>query len=227
MAVTVANTRTSSAASGWTRLDGQTMEVLNPSTGEVIAEVPRCSEADVERADRRRAQGVGRVADEDAEGPHGAPARARGRHGGERRGAVAARVPERRQAGRDRRRRDPVLGRQPPLLRRRGAEPRGEVRRRVRRGLHVDHPPRAARHRGRHHALELPADDGRLEARPGARRRQRPDPQARRADAADDASLLRARAGRGAAGRRPGDHRRRCARRRRCSSSTRTSASSR
>src|SRR5262245_29789960 len=31
-------------------LDGQTMEVVNPSTGEVIAEVPRCSEADVDRA---------------------------------------------------------------------------------------------------------------------------------------------------------------------------------
>jgi len=31
-------------------LDGETMEVLNPSTGEVIAEVPRGSERDVERA---------------------------------------------------------------------------------------------------------------------------------------------------------------------------------
>ncbi len=31
-------------------LDGETMEVLNPATGEVIAEVPRGGEADVERA---------------------------------------------------------------------------------------------------------------------------------------------------------------------------------
>ncbi|PWU19356.1 MAG: gamma-aminobutyraldehyde dehydrogenase, partial [Candidatus Rokuibacteriota bacterium] len=30
--------------------DGETMEVLNPATGEVIAEVPKGTEADVERA---------------------------------------------------------------------------------------------------------------------------------------------------------------------------------
>jgi aminobutyraldehyde dehydrogenase len=31
-------------------VDGQTMEVLNPSAGEVMAEVPRCSTEDVEQA---------------------------------------------------------------------------------------------------------------------------------------------------------------------------------
>src|SRR5581483_3564103 len=31
-------------------VEGETMEVLNPATGEVIAEVPRGSEKDVERA---------------------------------------------------------------------------------------------------------------------------------------------------------------------------------
>ena len=31
-------------------VDGGTMEVLNPATGETIAEVPRGSEADVDRA---------------------------------------------------------------------------------------------------------------------------------------------------------------------------------
>ncbi len=72
--------------------------------------------------------------------------------------------------------------------------------------------------------VELPADDGGLEARPGARRRQRPDPQARRADAADDAPLLRARAGRRAARRRPGGHRRRCARGRRARPASRDPA---
>ena len=41
-----------------------------------------------------------------------------------------------------------------------------EERGRVRRGLHVADPPRAARPRRRDHALELPADDGRLEAGP-------------------------------------------------------------
>ena len=49
---------------------------------------------------------------------------------------------------------------------------------------------------------------------PGARRRQRPDPEARRADAADDAALRRARAGVPAAGRSAGDHGRRRPRRR-------------
>src|SRR6478672_5700159 len=31
-------------------VSGETMEVLNPATGEVIAEVPRCDAADVDRA---------------------------------------------------------------------------------------------------------------------------------------------------------------------------------
>ncbi len=34
----------------WVESDGGTMEVLNPSTGEVIAEVQRSTEADVDRA---------------------------------------------------------------------------------------------------------------------------------------------------------------------------------
>ena len=132
----------------------------------------------------------------------------------QRRRADAARVAERRQADVDRRRRDAVLRRQPALLRRRRPHARGQGGGRVRRGLHLDHPPRAARDRRRDHALELPADDGGLEDRARARRRQRPDPQAGRADAADDAALRRAGAGVPAAGRAPGDHRRRRPRRR-------------
>ena len=50
MAVTVAQHKNLVGGEWVDALDGQTMEVLNPSTGEVIAEVPRCSEADVERA---------------------------------------------------------------------------------------------------------------------------------------------------------------------------------
>ena len=38
--------------------DGQTEDVLNPSTGEVIAEAPLSSEEDVDRAVGRGAQGV-------------------------------------------------------------------------------------------------------------------------------------------------------------------------
>jgi betaine-aldehyde dehydrogenase/aminobutyraldehyde dehydrogenase len=50
MAVTVAQHKNLIGGEWVDALDGQTMEVVNPSTGEVIAEVPRCSEADVERA---------------------------------------------------------------------------------------------------------------------------------------------------------------------------------
>ena len=66
-----------------------------------------------------------------------------------------------------------------------------------------------------HLPLELPALHGDLEDGPGARRRQRPDHQAGRADAADDAPLRRARAGGAPAGRPPGRHGRRRPRRRR------------
>jgi 1-pyrroline dehydrogenase len=50
MAVTVVQHKNLVGGEWVDALDGQTMEVLNPSTGEVIAEVPKCSEADVDRA---------------------------------------------------------------------------------------------------------------------------------------------------------------------------------
>ncbi len=100
MAVTVAKHKNLIGGKWVDAADGQTMEVLNPSTGEVIAEVPRCSAEDAERAIDAAGDAWDEWRNEDAEGPDGAPARARRRHGGERRGAVAARVPERRQAGR-------------------------------------------------------------------------------------------------------------------------------
>ncbi len=56
---------------------------------------------------------------------------------------------------------------------------------RVHAGLHVDDPPRAGRRRRVDRALELPADDGRLEDRAGAGRRQHGRPEAVRADADD------------------------------------------
>ena len=58
---------------------GETMEVLNPATGEVIAEVPRGTAEDVERAVEAAKKAWAEWQDEDAEGPDGAPARARGR----------------------------------------------------------------------------------------------------------------------------------------------------
>ena len=50
MAVTVAKHKNLIGGKWVDAADGQTMEVLNPSTGEVIAEVPRCSAEDAERA---------------------------------------------------------------------------------------------------------------------------------------------------------------------------------
>ncbi len=188
-------------------LSGETMEVLNPATGEVIAEVPKARRG--RRRSRRRGgrEGLGDVALEDAEGPDGAAAEARRRDRRERRGARAARVAQRRQALVGRRRRAGRDVRQPPLLRGCRADARGQGGGRVRGGLHLDDPPRAARDRRRDRAVELPALHGDLEARAGARRRERPDHQARRADAAHRAALRRARPGVPPAGRPAGRHR--------------------
>ena len=59
--------------------------------------------------------------------------------------------------------------------------------RRISGGPHLDDPPRSDRRRRLDRAVELSADDGRLEARPGAGRRQHRRHQAVRADAADHA----------------------------------------
>ena len=68
----------------------------------------------------------------------------------------------------------------------------GAARGRVPRRPHLDDPPRPGRRRRLDRALELPADDDGLEARPGARRRQHRGLQALRADAADRAEARRA-----------------------------------
>ena len=48
---------------------GETMDVINPATGEVIAAVPRCSAEDVDRAVAAAAKVLPGVARQDAEGP--------------------------------------------------------------------------------------------------------------------------------------------------------------
>jgi hypothetical protein len=90
------------------------------------------------------------------------------------------------------RRRDPGHRRLLPLLRRRGAL--HERHRSANEYLpgHTSMIRRDARRRGRlDRAVELPADDGRLEDRPGARRRQHRGAQAERADAAHLAAARR------------------------------------
>ena len=206
---------------------GETMEVLNPSTGEVIAEVPRAI------GRRRRPCGPGgeegpcRVARDDARRARRDAAQARGRARRARGGARRARVAERRQAALVCEGRDSGRDRQHPLLRRRRPRARRQVGRRVHARLHLLAPARADRDRRRNRALELPADDGDLEARACAGRGQRAGAEAVRADAADDAALRAARGGDPAARRPERHHRRRRARRARRSSSTRTYGSCR
>ena len=209
MAVTVAKHKNLIGGEWVDALDGQTMEVLNPATGEVIAEVPRCSEADVERAvdaarkawDEWRTKtpkdrmelllALANVMEEHAEELWQLESQNVGKPAAIavdeipfsvdnlRFFAGAARNLEGKSAA------EYVEG-YTSIVRR---EPLGIVA-----GITPWNYP-----------LMMVG----LEARPGARRWQRPDPQACRADAADDAALLRAGAGRAPAGRRPGDHRRR------------------
>ena len=74
-----------------------------------------------------------------------------------------------------------------PLLRRRRAQHARAGGRRVHGRPHLDDPPRSDRRGRLDRAVELPADDGGLEARAGARRRQHHRDQAVRADPAHHA----------------------------------------
>ena len=176
-------------------VDGGTEQIVNPATGETIAEVPRGTEADVERAVKAAKDALpawlettpGR-AGRDAPGARrrGGGACGRARPGG---------VSERRQADGALEVRARQVRGQPALLRRCGALPRRPGGRRVPCGVHVDGPPRADRRRRPDRAVELPAHDGDLEDRPCPGGGQRLCPQAVGADAADDAHArgLRAR----------------------------------
>ena len=177
-------------------VDGGTMEVLNPATGETIAEVPRGTQADVDRAVEaakdalpewlettpgERAEVLLKLADaleENAE---------------ELAQIESQNVGKPLSVARDEM---PVSADNIRFFAGAARVLEGKSRRRVHARLHLDDPPRAARDRRRDRALELPADDGGLEARARARRRQRPGAEALRADAADDAALRRARRGR-------------------------------
>ena len=104
-----------------------------------------------------------------------------------------ARVHRRRQAHHGLEGRHPFRIRQPALLCRCRPLPGRQVHRRVRERLHEHDPPGAARRHCRHLPLELPADDGHLEARPRFGGRQYLDHQARSDHAAHHASAGRPR----------------------------------
>ena len=103
-------------------------------------------------------------------------------------GLRRARGAELRQADqRGEERRDAGDRRLPALLRRRGARHAGQRRGGIPAGLHLDGPPRPDRRRRLDHAVELSADDGGVEDRPGADGRQHDGAEAVGDDAADDA----------------------------------------
>ena len=152
---------------------GRYSDVVNPATGETYAQAPISSEQDVDRAYGAASARVRGMARLDA---RRAPARAAAL----RRRDRVARGRVRRRRGREHRQAarahglggDPADGRPDPLLRGRGARARGPLGRRVHARHDLVHPPRADRRRRPGHALELPAADGDLEDRPGARGRQ-------------------------------------------------------
>ena len=146
-----------------------TFGVRNPATGEVFAQAPECSRPATGRRLRRRGQGgpgmeVGRggPARRAAAGVRGLDGAGGDRalpdaHGG------AGQAPERRRHRRVR------LGHLVPVLRHPRDPAPGDPgrRQRLRRG-----GPATARGGGGHHAVELPADPGLLEDRPGVAGRQ-------------------------------------------------------
>ena len=128
------------------------------------------------------------LVDDDACGAVRTAPEARRRDRAGRRGVCRSRSAQLRQTahpGADRR--DSGDHRLLPLLRRRGADDARRGGGRVRRWAHVDGPARSDRCRRLDRAVELSADDGGVEARARARRRQHRRPEALRADAAHHA----------------------------------------
>ena len=175
---------------------GRTFETPNPATGETLA---RVAEGDAE--DINRAVSAARAAFETGPWSRMTPSD-RGRiiwrigdlileHTGR---ARPARVAGQRQAVRRGPGRGRAAGRGPvPLHGRLGHQDRGQHDQHLgalhaRGQLPLLHAARAARRRGADHPLELPAADGRVEARPCPDHGQLRGPQAGRADPADRAA---------------------------------------
>ena len=164
---------------------GETMAVINPATEEEIAQVPKGDASDVDRAvaaARAAFESWSQSTPQDRSKALFAFADA---IEARRRDPLQPRAGERRQAeghGRLRRR---VHRRQHPILCGRRPGGRGQGSRRVHQHPHLDAPPRGRRRGGPGRAVELPADDGDLEALPGDRSGLHGGPEA----GVDDAAL--------------------------------------
>ena len=142
--------------------EGETEDVLNPATGEVIAEAPLSTEEDVDRAVKAARKAFETWQTTTPGERAAAAAEARRRDRGARRGDRRLETGD---AGKPRQAmfEDEI----PPMVDQlrffAGAARmhRGPGRRRVHGGPHLAHPPRAGRRRRPDHPLELPADDGR------------------------------------------------------------------
>ena len=187
------------------------MDVVNPATEEVIAEV-----ASADRSDVDAAVAAARAA---LNGPWSAlSARERGRlvrqlgerlHGAGRRGRAPRDAAQRQADQRIAAHRDPGRGRMLRVLRRLVGQGDGRDDSREGQSPHL-HAARAGRRGRRHRALELPAAARGVEGRAGAGLRQHRHSQAGEPDAADRPGARRAGAGGGlSAGRPERRHRRR------------------
>ena len=165
-------TTTSSAAHWVAPVDGEYRENLTPATGQPFCEVAHSGAAGHRAGARRRPRRQGRLGRGLHDGTLEGAERGRGRDRGEPRDARRGRELGERQAGaRDARRGHPARGRPLPLLRRRDPR-RGGTDLGDRQG-HRRLPLLRAARRGRpDHPVQLPAADGSLEDRAGARGRQ-------------------------------------------------------
>ena len=172
--------------------EGKVEDVLNPATGKVLARVPEASRAQIDAAVKAADaafDGWARTAPKDR-----AYLLLKLADRIEADGAAFAKV-ESQNCGKPlhgrAQRRDPRDRRRVPFLRRRLPHDDGCRRRRVPRRVHQHDPSRPDRRRRLDRAVELPVDDGRLEAGSGARGRQHRRAEAFRADAAHGAEARR------------------------------------
>ena len=152
--------------------DGETEDVVNPSTGETIAEAPLSSKEDVDRAvaaARKAFETWSVTTPADRSTALLALADAIDEHGEELADIESADAGKPRHTFLD----DEIPGCSDYLRFFAGAArgDGGQGGERVRREPDLDDPPRAGGRLRSDHALELPADDGDLEDRPGLRRR--------------------------------------------------------